>query len=106
MEEEEKPKSLHLYRNLYLLKILDRNNPKFPLNNRHSSKTLRFNRLPSKIRKKLTVNRQSYYLIEMRASSWSLLFRDVFETNGREIPVRRTSLGSRDPKRLGRPEKA
>lgn len=51
MEEEEKPKSLPLYRNLYLLKLLDRNNPKFPLNNRHSSKALRFNRQPSKIRK-------------------------------------------------------
>ena len=51
MEEEEKPKSLPLYRNLYLLKLLDRNNPKFPLNNRHSSKTLRFNRQPSKTRK-------------------------------------------------------
>ena len=49
MEEEEKPKSLPLYRNLYLLKLLDRNNPKFPLNNRHWSKTLRFNRQPSKI---------------------------------------------------------
>ena len=42
----------------------------------------------------------------MRASFWSLIFKDVFETNGREIPVGRTSLGSRDPKRLGRPEKA